>query len=56
MLELEQAGGRLLDRRVEPRQLLDGGQGVTARAAATPLRTAASIVAGQSDATQAPAR
>ncbi len=56
VLELEHAGGRLLDRGVEPGQGLRGAHSAAAFAAATPLRTAASIVAGQSEATQAPAR
>ena len=54
VLELEEAVGCGVDGLVEGGELLDRGH--TALAAATPERTAASIVAGQSDATQAPAR
>ena len=57
VLELEQAVGRPVDGLVEAGELLDGAHcRVTASAAATPLRTAASIVAGQSEAVHAPAR
>ena len=56
-LQLEQAPRAAVDRRVEARQRRGGrGHAATAAAAARPLRTALSIVAGQPVSVHAPAR